>query len=69
MGTRVSAAQHKTLAAHLPRRARRSLADSVPWLLAAGALLLSFWLFRVLGYPPRKIRPAGGFGGDERDGW
>jgi uncharacterized protein len=69
MGSRIAAAQHKSIAARLPRRARRSLADTVPWLLAAGALLLSFWLFRVLGQPPRKIHPAGGFGGDEAGGW
>jgi uncharacterized protein len=69
MGTRIAAEQHKRIAARLPRRAHRSLADSVPWLLAAGALLLSFWLFRVLGRPPRKIHASGGFGGDETDGW
>jgi uncharacterized protein len=69
MGTRIAAAQHKTIAARLPRRAHRTPADSVPWLLTAGALLLCFWLFRVLSYPPRKIHAAGGFGGDETNGW
>jgi uncharacterized protein len=69
MGTRLAAAQHKTIAVRLPRRARRSLAESIPWLLAAGALLLSFWLFRVLGRPSRHIRAAGGFGGGEAGGW
>jgi len=38
--------------------------------LMAGALLLSFWLLRVLGRPARYIRPAGGgFGGGETGGW
>ena len=69
IGMRLAAAQHKTIAARLPRRARRSLAESVPWMLAAGALLLSFWLFRVLGRPSRRIRAAGGFGGGETGGW
>ena len=69
MGTRMAAAQHKTIAARLPRRAQRSLAESIPWLLVAGALLLSFWLFRVLGRPARHIRAAGGFGGGETGGW
>ena len=70
MGTRLAAAQHKTIAARLPRPARRSLAESVPWLLAAGALLLSFWLLHVLGRPARYIRPSGGgFGGGETGGW
>jgi uncharacterized protein len=69
MGTRLAAAQHKTIAMRLPRRARRSLAESIPWLLAAGALVLSFWLFRVLGRPSRRIRAAGGFGGGEAGGW
>jgi uncharacterized protein len=69
MGTRIAAAQRKTMAVRLPRRARRSPAESVPWLLAAGALLLSFWLFRVLGRPERHIHAAGGFGGGEAGGW
>jgi uncharacterized protein len=69
MGTRIAAAQHKTIAARLPRRARQPLAESIPWLLAAGALLLSLWLFRVLGRPARHIRTAGGFGGGETGGW
>jgi uncharacterized protein len=69
MGTRLAAVQRKTIAVRLPRPARRSLAESVPWLLMAGALLLSFWLFRVLGRAPRRIRAAGGFGGGETGGW
>ncbi len=69
MGTRIAAAQRKTIAVRLPRRARRSLAESIPWLLVAGALLLCFWLFRVLGRPARHIRNAGGFGGGETGGW
>lgn len=69
IGTRIAAAQHKRISAQLPRRAHRSLADSVPWLLAAGALLLSFWLFRVLAHAPRKVHAAGGFGGDGDGGW
>jgi uncharacterized protein len=70
MGSRIAAAQRKTIAVRLPRRERRSLAESIPWLLAAGALVLSFWLFRVLGRPARHIRPAGGgFGGGETGGW
>jgi|SRR5580693_4335090 uncharacterized protein len=69
MGTRIAAAQRKTIAVRLPRRAHRSLAESIPWLLAAGALLLSFWLFRVLGRPARHIRAPGGFGGGETGGW
>ena len=69
MGTRIAAAQRKTIAVRLPRRERRPLAESIPWLLAAGALLLSFWLFRVLGRPARQIRAGGGFGGGETGGW
>jgi uncharacterized protein len=69
IGTRIARAQHKTIAAHLPRRARKRLAESIPWLLAAGALLLSFWLFRVLARPARRVRATGGFGGEEKDGW
>jgi len=69
MGTRIAAAQRKTIAVRLPRHARRPLAESIPWLLAAGALLLSFWMFRVLGRPARHIRAAGGFGGGETGGW
>jgi uncharacterized protein len=69
IGTRLAASQHKTLAARLPRRAHRSIAESMPWLLAAGALLLSFWLFRVLGHPARPARVAGGFGGGHTGGW
>jgi uncharacterized protein len=69
LGTRIAAAQHKSIAARLPRRAHRTLADSIPWLLTAGALLLSFWLFRVLAYRPRTIHAASGFGGDESGGW
>jgi uncharacterized protein len=69
IGTRIARAQHKTIAAHLPRRAHPRLAESIPWLLAAGALLLSFWLFRVLGRPARRVRTTGGFGGEEKDGW
>jgi uncharacterized protein len=69
LGTRIAKAQHKTIAARLPRRAHRSLAESIPWLLAAGVLLISFWLFHVLGRRTRTIRPAGGFGGDEHAGW
>jgi uncharacterized membrane protein YgcG len=69
MGTRIAAAQHKSIAARLPRRAHRTLGDSIPWLLTAGALLLSFWLFRVLAYRPRTIHTASGFGGDETGGW
>jgi len=69
IGTRIARAEHKTIAARLPGRAHRQLAESIPWLLAAGALLLSFWLFRMLGRPARRTRAAGGFGGDEKDGW
>jgi uncharacterized protein len=69
IGTRIASARHVALAARLPRRAHRGLAESIPWLLAAGALLLSFWLFRVLGPPARRVRTSSGFGGDEKDGW
>jgi uncharacterized protein len=69
IGTRLARAQHKTLPARLPGRARPRLLDSVPWLLAAGALPLCIWLFRVLGQPPRRTRAGGGFGGGETDGW
>ena len=68
MGTRIAAARRKTIAAHLPGRGRRSVLESIPWLLASGALLLCFWLFRVLGRPARRVRATGGFGGDETHG-
>ena len=45
IGARIAAAQHKSIAMRLPRRAHRQWADSIPWLLASGALLLCFWLF------------------------
>jgi uncharacterized protein len=69
IGARIAAAQHKSIAMRLPRRAHRQWADSIPWLLASGALLLCFWLFRALGRPARRFRAAGGFGGDEKAGW
>lgn len=69
IGTRLARAQHKTIAAHLPRRAHPGLAESIPWLLATGTLLLFFWLFHVLAGPARWVRTPGGFGGEEKDGW
>jgi uncharacterized protein len=69
IGSRIAAADHKTIAVRLPKRAPRSVIESIPWLLAAGILLLCFWLFRTLGRPPRHIRAGGGFGGGETGGW
>jgi uncharacterized membrane protein YgcG len=69
IGSRIARAQRKTIAVRLPRRAHRGLAESVPWMVASGALLLCFWLFRVLGHPVRRIRASGGFGADEKGGW
>ncbi len=65
IGTRIAAARHKRIAERLPLRAHQSWADSIPWLLAAGALLVCAWLFHILRRPSRKIPVAGGFGSDE----
>lgn len=49
IGSRIAAARGKTIDVHLPKRARRTLGDSIPWPLAAGAipvLALLTWLLR-----------------------
>ena len=49
IGKRVAAARGKTMAVTLPKRARRTLRDSIPWPLIAGGvpiLALLVWLLR-----------------------
>jgi uncharacterized protein len=49
IGSRIAAVRGKTIGVHLPKRARRTLGDSIPWPLAAGAvpvLVLLTWLLR-----------------------
>ncbi len=49
MGSRIAKARGKSIDVRLPKRARRTLSDSIPWPLAAGAIpLLAFlaWLLR-----------------------
>ena len=49
IGSRIAAARGKMIDVHLPKRARRTLGDSIPWPLAAGAipvLALLTWLLR-----------------------
>ena len=61
IGSRIAAARGKTIGVRLPKRARRTLSDSIPWLLAAGAiplLGLLIWLLRR----PHHRRPPGGTG-------
>ncbi len=59
MGSRIAAARGKRIDVRLPRRARRTLSDSIPWPLAAGAiplLGLLIWLLRRPhhGRPPEE---------------
>jgi uncharacterized protein len=54
MGSRIAVARHKTIDAHLPKRARRTFADSIPWPLAAGALPLLGLLVWLLRRPQRR---------------
>lgn len=47
IGSRIAAARGKTIDVHLPKRARRTFGDSIPWPLAAGGipvLALLTWL-------------------------
>jgi len=49
IGNRIAAARGKTMAVKLPRRARRTFRDSIPWPLVAGGvpiLALLVWLLR-----------------------
>jgi uncharacterized protein len=49
IGSRIAAARGKRIDVHLPKRARRTLGDSIPWPLVAGAipvLALLTWLLR-----------------------
>jgi uncharacterized protein len=49
IGSRIAVARGKTIDVHLPKRARRTFGDSIPWPLAAGAipvLALLTWLLR-----------------------
>ena len=58
IGGRIAAARHKTIGVRLSKRARRSLADSFPWPLAAGSVVvvaLLVWLLRR----PHHRRPDG----------
>ena len=54
MGSRIAVSRHKTIDVHLPRRARRSFAETVPWPLAAGALPLLALLVWLLRRPARR---------------
>jgi uncharacterized protein len=56
IGSRIAMARGKTLDVHLPKRARRTFGDSIPWPLVAGAIpvlaLLAWLLLR-----PHHRRP------------
>ena len=54
MGSRIAAARHQTIGIHLPKRARRTMADSIPWPLAAGAIPLLGLLIWLLRRPNRR---------------
>jgi uncharacterized membrane protein YgcG len=57
IGSRIAAAKHKTIDVHLPRRARRTLSDSIPWPLIAGAIPLIgllIWLLRRPDHRPTE---------------
>lgn len=58
IGGRIAAARGKTIGVRLPKRARRTWSDVVPWMLAAGVIpllgLLVWLLRRPHGCPPRE---------------
>lgn len=57
IGSRIATAKHKTIDVHLPRRARRTMSDSIPWPLAAGAIPvigLLVWLLRRPDHRPNE---------------
>jgi uncharacterized protein len=54
MGSRIAVARHKTIDVHLPKRARRTFVDTVPWPLAAGAIPLLGVLAWLLRRPARR---------------
>jgi uncharacterized protein len=57
IGNRIAVARHRTLSVHLPQRARRTLADSIPWPLVAGAIPLVGLLIWLLRRPHHRQPP------------
>jgi uncharacterized membrane protein YgcG len=57
IGSRIAAARGKNVSVHLPRRARRTLRDSIPWPLAAGAIPLLALLTWLLLRPHHRRPP------------
>ncbi|MBZ5591331.1 MAG: TPM domain-containing protein [Acidobacteriia bacterium] len=49
IGSTIAKAKNVSLDAQLPRRARRSSGDSIPWPALLGGLFLVFWLLRAAG--------------------
>ena len=59
IGTAIAKSKNVSLDAQLPRRARRSSGDSIPWPALLGGVFLVFWLLRAAG---RGGRGGGGGG-------
>jgi uncharacterized protein len=57
MGSRIAMARGKTIDVHLPKRARRTIGDSIPWPLAAGAIPLLGLLIWLLRRPHHRRPP------------
>jgi uncharacterized protein len=57
MGSRIAAARRKTIDVHLPKRARRTMGDSIPWPLVAGAIPLLGLLIWLLRRPHHRRPP------------
>lgn len=57
IGSRIAAARGKALDVHLPKRARRTLSDSIPWPLVAGAIPLLALLTWLLLRPHHRRPP------------
>jgi uncharacterized protein len=58
IGGRIAAARGKTLDVRLPKRARRTLTDSIPWPLVAGAIPLLGLLIWLLRRPHHRQPPG-----------
>jgi uncharacterized protein len=57
IGSRIAAARHKSIDVHLPKRARRTIGDSIPWMLVAGAIPLVGALIWLLRRPHHRLPP------------
>jgi uncharacterized protein len=57
IGSRIAVARGKTIDVHLPKRARRTMGDSIPWPLVAGAIPLLGLLIWLLRRPHHRRPP------------